>query len=133
MLSKPSGSEPIPLGTLAYFCARNKHRAYSLVIGELQNSGLSQADLARRLRKSPAQLSRYLSGPGNWTLDTLSGLLFAISGAEPEYDVSYPLDLAPRNLTAPVWSLDDLPKRPTSANVNSTAHFTLDSKVLAAQ
>lgn len=103
-LSEPTGSARIPLSTLGYIRARSKLRAYNLVLTELEKFGVSQADLARRLGKNPAQICRSLAGPGNWTLDTLSDLLFAISGAEPDYDsVVYPLRAAARNDTIPAW------------------------------
>ncbi|MBL6936038.1 MAG: helix-turn-helix transcriptional regulator [Alphaproteobacteria bacterium] len=102
-LSKPSGDAKISLGTLSYFRARNKSRVYNLVISEFQASGLSQTYLGRRLGMNTGQLSRYLSAPGNWTLDTLSDFLFAISGAEANYETSFPLDQAPRNDIEPEW------------------------------
>ncbi|HXQ40215.1 MAG TPA: hypothetical protein VN821_03040, partial [Candidatus Udaeobacter sp.] len=103
LLSKPSGDDQIPLGTLAYFRERHRNRVYELVLNEFMASGLSQADLARRLGKRPDIVCRWLGSPGNWTLDTESDLLFAISGGEPEYAISYPLDNAPRNYANPVW------------------------------
>src|SRR6202030_4527223 len=62
-----------------------------LVIREFGKSGLSQADLARRLGKSPEVISRLLARPGNWESDTFSELLFANSGAVAAYRVDYPL------------------------------------------
>lgn len=44
-----------------------------------------------------------LGGPGNWTLDTYSDLLFAIAGGEAEYGIGYPLDAVPRNQHQPEW------------------------------
>ena len=105
-LSKPSGNVKISLGTLSYVRARNKSRVYNLMIAEFKKSGLSQANLGRRLEMNAGQLSRYLNAPGNWTLDTLSDFLFAISGAEANYEISYPLDLAQRNDTEPDWIIE---------------------------
>jgi hypothetical protein len=102
-LSKPTGCEKVPLGTLAYFRARAKRRAYDLVIKEFKKSGLSQADLARRLGKGTDRICKLLGGPGNWTLDTVSDLLFAISGAEPKYGLDYALDKPARNFRQPEW------------------------------
>lgn len=90
-LREPSGTSRVPESTLAYFRTRNKHRMYSLVIGEFKRSGISQADLARRLGKGTDIVCRWLSSPGNWTLDTLSDLLFAATGAEPARALNYPL------------------------------------------
>lgn len=102
-LSKPIGCEVIPLGTFGYFRARNKNRLYQLVLREFVRSGMSRADLARRMNKRPEIVTRLLGAPGNWTLDTVSDLLFAISGAEPTYSLSYPLDEAKRNFNQPDW------------------------------
>lgn len=106
-LSNPSGTDRVPPGTFGYFQARNKHNAYDLVIGEFVSSGLSQADLARRLGKGPDMVCRLLSGPGNWTLDTLSDLMFAISGAAPVFSLEYPLNKPRRNQVGPDWLYDD--------------------------
>jgi len=95
-LAKPRGEEAVTLGTLAYFRARNRSRAHQLVLDEFERAGISKATLARRLRKAPEIVTRLLSGPGNWEMDTFSDLLFAISGAEADYQVHYPLDAAPR-------------------------------------
>lgn len=102
-LSKPSGVDRIAPWELAYFEARNRSRVHELVLNEFQKSGMSQADLARRLNKQPAVISRLLGAPGNWGLDTISDLLFAISGAEVRYAVQYPLDGAARNYCIPDW------------------------------
>jgi hypothetical protein len=103
MLSNPMGSERVPRGTFGYFQARNKYLAYSLVLDEFKKSGLSQADLARRLGKGTDIVCRLLSGPSNWTLDTFSDFLFAISGATPLYDKEYPLNKPRRKQTEPDW------------------------------
>jgi hypothetical protein len=100
------GAERVPPETLGYFQARNKHNAYDLVMKEFEESGLSQADLARRLGKAPEVICRLLGGPGNWTLDTLSDLMFAISGAVPVYGKAYPLGEPPRNQMGPIWLYD---------------------------
>ena len=83
--SRPTGQEPIDSATLAYFRQRNRGRVYSVVIDELEKSGISQTDLACRLHKGTDQVCRWLGSPGNWTLDTVSDLFFAISGGELAY------------------------------------------------
>ena len=90
-LSNSKDDNPIPLGEFGYFQARNKRRAYSIVMDEFKKSGISQATLARRMRKKPDVVCRLLSGPGNWGLDTFSDLLLAISGAAPIFGKEYPL------------------------------------------
>jgi hypothetical protein len=90
-LSEPTGSTKISIGTLGYINARNRQRAYDLVIKEFKKSDLTQADLARRLGKAQEVISRLLSRPQNWELDTFSELLFGISGAVAAYTATYPL------------------------------------------
>jgi len=58
---------------------------FSLVHAELERSGLNQAKLARRLGISESWVSRLLGAPGNWMHDTVSDLLYAISGSEIAY------------------------------------------------
>lgn len=91
LLAEPLGDAKIEKGTLSYFNARNRYSAYETVISEFRKSGISQATLARRLGKGNDSISRLLSGSGNWTMDTFSSLLFAISGAEVEYKLRRPL------------------------------------------
>jgi hypothetical protein len=102
-LSDPAREEPIPIGTLAYFQARNRSRVYETVIREFLDSGITQATLARRIGKRPEQINRLLGAPGNWTLDTVSDLLFATSGAEISYGVRYPLSEPMGNFRRPEW------------------------------
>lgn len=105
-LSKPKDSEKIPIETFAYLRARAKRLAYELVLKEFERSGLTKAELARRLSKGPDRVSRMLGGPGNWTLATVADLLFAISGGVPKFDVDYPLDKPQRNFRQPEWLND---------------------------
>jgi hypothetical protein len=120
-LSKPVGDDPVPAGTLGYFRARNKQKVYGLVLKEFKKSGLSQADLARRLRKAPEVVCRLLGSPGNWTLDTVSDFLFAISAAEPKYDLMYPLDksLPQRHAGSPVMKAAAPPGAPMKRPMRS--------------
>ena len=106
-LVEPAGEGSIPLGTLGYFRARNRGRVHDLVLREFERAGISRATLARRLKKRPEVVTRMLGGPGNWTLDTVSDLLFAIAGGEPSYTIFYPLNQPPRNQVQPEWLDDD--------------------------
>jgi hypothetical protein len=99
-LYKPVDGEPIPLTTLAYFRARLRRKLHSVILKEFKSSGISQAELTRRLRKDAATISRMISTPGNWSLDTVSDLLFAMRGAEPVYSLVYPLEKPARNFGA---------------------------------
>lgn len=85
-LSEINRGEPIPEETLAYVAARAKSRLYNYVIEaflELESPHeLSRADLSRMLSKDPAQITRWLSGPQNWTAESASHLLLAINHSE---------------------------------------------------
>jgi hypothetical protein len=115
MLSEPKDDKRIDTATFAYFRARNKARLYDVVLEEFQKSGISQVCLARRMGKRPEVVNRILSAPGNWEQDTVSDLLYAISGAEMDYCVGHPTNGATRNWTAPEWL------HTTSANVVEVA------------
>ncbi len=118
-LSKPIEGQAISVPTLAYFRARHRRRLHSLILAEFKKSGISQAELCRRLRKEAAQISRLLANPGNLSQDTVSDLLFAISGAEPVYDVTYPFDQAVRNYRGPEWLTKKPEKQLTSATTET--------------
>ena len=65
-----------------YFRERNRNKIFQSVIAHFANeaaSGLTKRELAKRLGKDPAQITRWFSGPSNWTLDTISDLLLAMS------------------------------------------------------
>ena len=99
-LSKPSEGERVPPETFGYLRARAKRKAYDLVMKEFEKSRISKAELARRLGKGADRVSRMLGGPGNWTLATMSDLLFAITAGVPSFNVDYPLDKPARNYGA---------------------------------
>lgn len=80
------GNEKIANADLAYFENRLRNRFYDIVMEQFektkQESGLTQAALARRLGKRPEQINRWFSTPGNWTIETISHLLIGINGSE---------------------------------------------------
>jgi hypothetical protein len=132
-LSKPVDGQKVLPETYAYMTARAKRRAYNLVIREFKKSGISKAELARRLGKGADRVSKMLAGPGNWTIATVAELLFAICGAEPEWDLSFPLDKAKRNNTRPEWlSSPDAPlmKIASSAPSSNTAPAQILNEML---
>lgn len=134
--SKPSGDDRVPVGDLAYFQARNKNRVYDIVIKEFLESGITQAQLARRLGKGTDRVCKILGAPGNWTLDTVSDLMFAISGAELEYAVSPILDRSVRNSIESDWMsansgssavLLDVPQNIPPTGASEEVHFVIQS------
>jgi Helix-turn-helix len=100
---------------LGYLHARIAYGFYDYVLRKFlsaQHNGLTKAELARRIGKSPAVVNRLLASPGNWTLETLSSLLAGICAEEfVPYSKSL-LNRQPRNFTEPDW----ISRRPDSGS-----------------
>lgn len=81
----------ISLDDIHYYRERHRNRVFSAVIERfaklVETTGLTKREIAVRLKKDPAQITRWLSGPSNWTLDTGSDLLLAM-GAELDQAVA---------------------------------------------
>jgi hypothetical protein len=82
LLSEVLSGEKIPIGKLAYFRARLTNHLHSLVLEKFlslkSESGLTRAELARRIGRKPEQVTRWFGSPGNWTLETVSDLLMGM-------------------------------------------------------
>jgi transcriptional regulator with XRE-family HTH domain len=65
---------------LRYVRARRRQVYHSMVLAEFEKSGITQAELARRIGKSPRRVNAWLSNPSNWESDTVADLLFAATG-----------------------------------------------------
>lgn len=76
---------------MTYFQERLRNRLHDLVLKEYlaqsKKRGIKKSHIAARLGKSPAQITRWLGSPGNWTLSTVSDLLLAM-GCEPELAIA---------------------------------------------
>ncbi len=75
---------------LYFFRQRLKNKIFQSVVAyfakEAKAKKITKKDLAIALGKDPAQITRWLSGPNNWTLDTISDLLLALN-AELHHEV----------------------------------------------
>jgi hypothetical protein len=80
ILAEPDGDERISAKSLAYVSEAARDELYNLVLRTCVEAGVNKATLAKRLGKDPAQITRLLGAPGNWTIDTFAQLLFAIDG-----------------------------------------------------
>jgi hypothetical protein len=108
-LSEIADGSPIPAGKIAYFEARLRNDLYNFVIGKFlekeKRGEITKAKLARRIGYDPAQLSRVLGAPGNWTLNTISNLLLGISAEELKPYSESLLDRPRRNHKVPDWAV----------------------------
>lgn len=102
-LSKPEQGVKIHPFDLGYVRTRNKNKAHSLLLEIFEESNLSKADLAKMLDKKPEQITRWLAGPGNLKLDTLSDLIFAMKGEFFVVNCKDELARGKSNRRSPEW------------------------------
>ena len=105
-LSEPVGFEPIDEWMLVYMGGLTRHQMHDLVLKAFQESGLTQAQLARRFGVDKSQLSKLLNTPANMTLETLGSLLFAIDGSALSAELCKPLRKPVRNYVGPDWATE---------------------------
>ena len=123
LLSEITNGESIPVGKLAYFRERQKNRLYDFIVSKFlekeKNSGLTKAEIARRLDKRPEQVTRWLATPGNCTQDTMSDLMLAICNSELIFEAAA-LANARRNYFHP--SLDDTRVPPLRVSTSTNTY-----------
>ena len=87
-LTDELNGDRIPPGTLACFRERFRVRLHDLVREEFlkqhAESGLTRAEVARRIGPRPEQITRWFGAPYNRTLETISDLLLAVARSEPD-------------------------------------------------
>lgn len=88
-MENTSKTAAIPKREVFYYRRRQQNRIYgelaSFFAQEAEN-GLTKKRLAERLQCDPALITRWLSGPSNLTLDTISDLLLGL-GAEMDHRI----------------------------------------------
>ncbi len=112
----------------AVFSARNRNRVYDVVVKALeeaaQKNGMTRKKMADAMGRKPSQVSMWLSGPSNWTLDTISDLLRSI-GAEMEYQVVFDDDRRKSNTYHPASSEKIIISPPISSFSSNTSAATV--------
>lgn len=102
---QPSTNSQIPEEEIAYYNRRLQNRVFDEVIQafahEAKAGRISRATLAKRIGKKPEQITRYLSNPSNFTLDTISTILIGL-GAELDPTVAFLRDKPAINYAPPL-------------------------------
>lgn len=93
----------VPSGVRGYFSAHLRNKIHGLLLDELKRSEVTNSLLSKRLKKDQAQISRLIGSPGNMTLDTISDLLLAISGATLDVTIEHPHLKGATNHRGPDW------------------------------
>jgi hypothetical protein len=105
---------------LAFFAERNRNIVFDTVIEAIERAaaeeGVTQADIAKTTGRTPAQISAWLSGPSNWTQDTVSHLLRSIR-ATMTYKVVFDKDQPKANFSHP--AMQDNPKSFSVSNTTA--------------
>lgn len=106
-LSDPTKSEAVADDDYTYVITRARLDAFNAVHAELDKAGLPRKSLAKRLGMDEGQLSRLLGSPGNWRLETIAKLFWAISGGRVKFALDYPMQKGKRNNVGP-WPEPEL-------------------------
>ncbi len=80
-LSEILEGKPIPQDKLVYFRERLRDRLHSAILTAFQErtkTGFKQSDLADRIHKKRAQITRWFSAASNLTLDSISDLMVGL-------------------------------------------------------
>jgi hypothetical protein len=104
-MANTSNLDPIKDREKFYYRQRNKNRLFEKIVllfaEEAERNGVTKKQIAERLKSDPAQITRWLSAPGNLTLDSISDILLAL-GAEMDYEPARFADRAKPNYIHPL-------------------------------
>ncbi|WP_143099558.1 helix-turn-helix domain-containing protein [Bradyrhizobium sp. cf659] len=96
---------PMKRRDVAYYRQRQKNRVFTALVEffaqEAERRGITKKQLAESLSKDPSQVTRWLSSPSNFELDTLSDLLLALD-AELDHRIVRFSDRARPNYAHPL-------------------------------
>lgn len=86
-MANTSKTEPKRLRDIHYFRQRFRNRIFGKIASffaeEAKRTGITKREIATKLGRDPAQITRWLSQPSNLTIETISDLLLALD-AEPK-------------------------------------------------
>src|SRR4030088_13023 len=89
-MENTSKLNPMKRRDVAYYRQRQKNNVFTALVEffaeEAQRRGVTKKQLAETLSKNPSQITRWLSAPSNFELDTLSDLLLVLD-AEMDYRI----------------------------------------------
>jgi transcriptional regulator with XRE-family HTH domain len=103
-----SKTNPMRRRDVAYYRQRQKNRVFTELVQffaeEAERRGVTKKDLAAALSKDPSQITRWLSAPSNFELDTLSDLLLALD-AEMDHRIVRFADRPKQNYKHPLIAM----------------------------
>jgi len=114
-----------------FFQQRQRNRLYEAVVKIVEDAarldGVRKKDIADRINSNPSQVSRWLSGPSNWTIDSISDVLWAVGG-ELDFNFVRFANRAKQNRSHPVNDIDIVGGIPPVGSVaNPTNRMVLHS------
>lgn len=116
-----STNQPISARQIAYYNRRLQNVVFNEIIRafveEVKAGRISRAALAKRIGKEPAQITRWLSGPANLTLNTISIILLGMD-AEMDAKVVFSREISVPNYAHPlVDALESIMSPTVSQNI----------------